>query len=59
LNEASALAVDCHNSLCVHSHPERKEKEEEEEVVGKVQFLSHAHCMTIIQLNSTVVKSFL
>ena len=27
LNEVSALAVDCHTSLCVHSHPERKEKE--------------------------------
>ena len=26
LNEASALTVDCHASLWIHSHPERKEK---------------------------------
>jgi len=26
LNEASALTVNCHTSLCIHSHPERKEK---------------------------------
>ena len=27
LNEASALAVNCHTSLCVHSHSKGKEKE--------------------------------
>ena len=26
LNEASALTVNCHTSLCVHSHPEGKRK---------------------------------
>ena len=27
MNEASALAVNCHTSLCIHSHPKRKRKE--------------------------------
>jgi len=28
LKEASALAVNCHTSLCVHSHPKRKKRKE-------------------------------
>lgn len=30
LYEASALTVDCHTSLCIYSHPKRKEKRREE-----------------------------
>ena len=47
LNEASALAVNCHTSLCFHSHPKRKgkrgyaEKATSTPDIGNVWYLPH------------------